>query len=118
MKAPIFFKILAYLDIDFQSCEQTVGQNGFSNFGLKVKRVNKTTRGFFGSVEQLVIADNSYQVSAQLWKKQGGEYRKLPYNFPASNLCDSLSQDSYVFPELAQVSDVDYPLPCPVEPVN
>lgn len=110
--------MFTYLDIEFQSCEQTLGQETFADFGLKVKRVNKTTRGFFGTVVLRVTADDSFQASAQLWKKQGGEYRKLPYNFPPGNLCDSLGKDIYVFPELAQVADIEYPVPCPMEPVN
>ena len=123
MKSKIFFqyfilKAFAYLDIEFQSVEQTIGQGSFSEFGLKVKRVNKTTKGFFGTVAQLVVVDDTFLAGAVLSKKQGGEYRKLPYNFPLTKICDTLEKDIYVFPELAEASDMPYPLPCPVQPVK
>ena len=111
-------KTFAYLDFEFQSIEQTVGQGSFSNFEVKVKKINKTTRGIFGTVVQHVEIDDTFLAGAFLSKKQGGEYRMLPYNFPLTKICDTLEKDIYVFPELAEASDMPYPLPCPVQPVN
>jgi Protein of unknown function (DUF1091) len=63
-------------------------------------------------------ADNTKQVEAKMWKKQGGEYRLLPFKLPAKNLCDFLNQDTIVIPDMVKVSNIPSPMPCPVPQVK
>lgn len=64
------------------------------------------------------MVDDTFLAGAILSKKQGGEYRMLPYNIPLTKMCDTLEKDIYIFPELAEASDMPYPISCPVQPVN
>ena len=69
MKSNILFryfilKTFAYVDIEFQSVEKTIGRETFSEFGLKFRRINKTTKGFFGIVKLLVVVDDTFLAGA------------------------------------------------------
>jgi hypothetical protein len=86
---------------------------------LKVKKLNKTHRGLIGSftVKSSEI-DNSVKVKAKLLKKQGGEYRLMPYNLPMKNICDFFNEDIVIVPELAKYSDIPQPVSCPLPAVS
>lgn len=86
---------------------------------LKVKKLNKTSRGIYGNISLLVNGfDNTMKCEAKMSHKQGGEYRRLPYRLPPKNLCDFLNEDTFFYPELVTVSDIPKPIPCPIEPVR
>lgn len=53
-------------------------------------------------------------------KKQGGEYRYLPYTIPPSPYCDALESDKYFYPEIAKYSDLpeDIRSNCPLATGN
>jgi hypothetical protein len=86
---------------------------------MKVKKLNKTTRGMAGSfIVKSADLDNNMQVLVQFWKKQGGEFRQMPYKFPSKNLCDFFNEDPHFIPGVFEVSNIPSPLPCPVPRVK
>jgi hypothetical protein len=109
---------MAYIDVDLRDMRQTLGKEVVDMSSLKVKKLNKTTRGIVGNfIIKATDVGNSMQVATQFWKKQGGEYRKLPYKLPSKNLCDFFNEDIYFIPEILKVSNVLSPLPSPVPSV-
>jgi len=82
--------------------------------GLKVRRENKT-RKIFGKIIYHSAFDNSHVVEMAAFKKQGGEYRLLPYKLAPQNFCDFFNTPSFkpYFDELTETTDFPYPLPCP-----
>lgn len=103
------------MEIEIQNAAQTFGdKDNFLDFSeLKVKKINKTTRGMFGKIIQHVTLDNSYTVSVNALAKQGGEYRPLPYKVE-KGACDFCKEDEFLYPELVATSDIPDPLPCPI----
>jgi hypothetical protein len=90
---------------------------GFS--GLRARKINKTTRGLVGTVEVVSSElDNESNLDVEIYMKQGGEYRKLPYNLPPRPTCDIISQDVLNYPEMVKVSDLPHPVPCPLPMVK
>lgn len=117
----LFLKVsssIAYFDLEFQRCEQLSGFKITDFRDMRVIKINKTTRGFKGTTVQHVALDNSYEVTAVFFKKQGGEYRNLPYRLPTSPFCTYMNEDTFAIPEVAAASDMVLPLPCPVLPVR
>jgi hypothetical protein len=99
--------------------KQLSGENIVDFSTLKVKKLNKTTRGIVGNIIiKAADVDNSLQVALQFWTKQGGEFRQLPYKLPPKNLCDFLNEDTMFIPGLVEVSNIPYPMPCPVPQVK
>lgn len=84
---------------------------------MKLKKFNKT-RAFSGEVNFKVEMDNSYEISAKVFKKQGGEYRLLPYKVDPTSFCDFFNSDDIAYPELVKLSDFEKPLICPMKAVN
>jgi hypothetical protein len=58
--------------------------------------------------------DDNTKVKITIYKKQGGEYRLMPYNFPLSDWCSAINNDPYVYPDVAKSSNISLPLDCPV----
>jgi hypothetical protein len=114
----LLLKITAYIDLEIQDFKQILGGQ-FSDFSnVRVKKLNKTTRGLFGNINLMVSDfDNSMQVEAKMSKKQGGEYRKLPYRLPPKKLCDFFNEDIFFYPDLVKTSNLPLPFPCPIKPV-
>jgi hypothetical protein len=110
---------MAYIDVEVREVKQISGKKFVDLTNLKVKKLNKTTRGIVGHFT-VKAADlgNNMQVAIQFWKKQGGEYRQLPYRLPSKNLCDYFNEDDIFMPEILKVSNVSSPLPCPVPQVR
>jgi hypothetical protein len=71
---------------------------------LKIKRVNKT-RVFYGKIVHHVEFDDTFIMTENILKKQGGEYRLLPFKVDATPACSFYQQDKVVYSELANVSD-------------
>jgi hypothetical protein len=84
-----------------------------------MKKVNKTTRALVGTF-QIIYPDFDNNVTAEvlLYKKQGGEFRKLPYNSPPKPICNALNDDIFLIPEFGAASDFPIPTPCPLVNVS
>jgi hypothetical protein len=98
--------------------------------GLKIRRMNKT-RKLMGDLIYHATLDNSYIGSAGIYKKQGGEYRLMPYTIsfivtrlivtkdasaytiPKMGFCDFLNADKYFVKDIVDASNYPYPFPCP-----
>lgn len=63
---------------------------------------------------QHVAADDTYMFSYFVSKKQGGEYRKLPFKLMPKGMCSFINEDEFFFPELNKYSDINLPVPCPL----
>lgn len=72
----------------------------------------------FGNITFNQLLDDSFTVVIETFKKQFGEYQKLPSFVAEKNLCDHFREDIYYFEELCEVSDLDYPPQCPFESVS
>ena len=72
----------------------------FADFSkLKVKKINRKhlVDGSFIYKEEL---SNEYNCSVELFKKQGGEYRKTAYKLPMKGCCDFYNTDTFLIPEM------------------
>jgi hypothetical protein len=96
---------------DFKQIE---GQESYDWSRLRIRKLNKTVRGFVGTIQAISSTiDNNWKVAIQLFKKQGGEYRKLPYNIAQQGFCDFVQHDEHFVPELTKAFKAPYPFPCP-----
>jgi hypothetical protein len=84
---------------------------------LKVRKMNKT-RKMAGNVTYHVPLDNSFITFSNLYKKQGGEYRLMPYTLPKEGFCDFMGSDKYFTADLVKASNFPYPFPCPFPAVS
>jgi hypothetical protein len=95
------------------------GTDLIDNTGVSVKRVNKTKiRAISGVSVHKIPLDDSIKVHVQFYVKQGGEYRKLPYNLPEKGFCKFQNEDEYIYKNFAASSDFPYPLICPLPAVS
>lgn len=114
----VFFQAFGYIEIELRDFKQFEGMEIADFTDFKVKKVNKTHRMLVGTSEVFAPDfDNSVQVEMQLYQKQGGEYRKLPYKISPKGSCDFFNEDEVLYPEIAAVSDVPNPMPCPMPQV-
>jgi hypothetical protein len=110
---------MAYIDVEVREFRQISGAEVVEFSALKIKKLNRTAQGMFINFTlKAADIDNDMQVAVKLSKKQGGEYRQLPYKLPPSDLCDFFNEDKYAMPDLVKVSNVPYPLPCPAPQVG
>lgn len=102
-----------------QHSEQLEGdKEKFIDFSsLKVKKLNQTFRALDGKVTYHIQLDNSFDLEGKFYKKQGGEYRILPYRLPRLGFC-AFIKDKFFYPDLAAVSDLPLPAPCPFTAVK
>lgn len=115
----MLFKTVAYIEVDWRQCEQINDDYSVFDFrGLKVKRINKTTRGLFGTAIYNVPMDNSYIFQGTASIKRGGQYKELPFRPPSKGFCKFIKDDSTFYPELATVSNFPFPMPCPLQNVR
>ncbi|KAL7020228.1 hypothetical protein ACKWTF_011423 [Chironomus riparius] len=86
---------------------------------LKVRKVNKT-RAIFGYISFFKPMGDGIELDAKALKKQGGEYRYLPYRLPRLPFCPFCSEDDYIYKQFALDSDLpeDIENHCPLEPGN
>lgn len=86
---------------------------------LKIRKDKESkTRKLYGNVSINTEMDNSYKETILLYKKQGGEYRKMPYKIPDKGICDLFNEGEYIYPELVAHSDFPNPMPCPLPAVS
>lgn len=107
--------MISFIEIILDRCVQLEGdrENFIDASNLKVKKLNRTTRGIVGNLTFHVPLDNSYLAEATVYKKQGGEYRLMPFRYPPTGLCTAVNTDKVWYPDFVKVSDLPYPMPCP-----
>lgn len=86
---------------------------------VRVKKVNKT-RSIVGYIFYYEPFGNNIKVEIRTLKKQGGEYRYMPYKQVPEAFCDVLAKDKYIYPDVAKHSDFpeDIERNCPLPAVN
>lgn len=75
-------------------------------------------RGIFGPVKLHGYIDNSFALRIEMYLKQGGEYRLMPFKIQNDHICDAYNGDSYFMPKIAAASNFTMPLPCPMSNVK
>lgn len=107
------------MEVELQRVEQIAIDKDdcidWTNF--KVRKVNKTARGLFGTAMHNIAIDNTYKAEVLISVKQGGEYRSMPYRLPKKGFCDFIEGETYFYPDIAKVSDFPKPLNCPMRKV-
>jgi hypothetical protein len=119
-KTSNLFLKFAYFDVEISHVEQPAGDKNFMDVSqLKVRKIPGTKiRAVYGPMIFRGPIDNSYICSIKIYAKQGNEYRLRPYSVPTKPACDLISQDPYIMPEVAKVSNMTLPVPCPVVNVS
>lgn len=108
----------AYIEIDIQKFDQRSGECLVDSTGLKIRKENKT-RKIFGKVVILQDVGNDVIAEIKLFKKSGSGYQLLPYRIPPKPFCDTINKGSYLYPEIAAMSDFpEQPIPCPLPKVR
>lgn len=98
---------------------------------LRVKKINRTTHVFLGDAITFVDFGNDYTVNhllnilnllikflkfkieANIYQKQGNQYRKMPYNIKKAKYCDFVANDIHFYDQLLEVSDFPAKGVCP-----
>lgn len=106
------------MEVILQYCEQLEGQEFLDWTNVKVKKLNKTTRGLDGSLIFHIPLDDSLEVEGRLYMKQGGEYRLLPYKSSKDGICSFVQADKFFYKEATAASDFEFPFPCPLPSVS
>lgn len=106
------------MDFEITYVEQFEGGEYMDWTSLKVKKINKTMRGLFGNHTTLIPFDNTFEADIIVFKKQGGEFRKLPYRIPRTKYCDVFVADIYFYQDLVASSDFPEVFPCPLPVVS
>lgn len=111
----------AYFEVEIQYIEQLDDKKFADISKLKVRKVDKIRR-VYGQVEFKISLDNSNTVEIIAFKKQGGEYRRLPYRIPSGRFCDFYEEgsqgDVMFYQHMANLSTLPYPAPCPYPNVS
>lgn len=95
-KAQDLFKP-AYFDVQLDRIEQLFADPEYCDWsGLKVRKVNKT-RSIIGEIKNFKPFGNDVMTEGKAYKKQGNEYRLLPFHLPQEPYCDIMSRDSNLF---------------------
>jgi hypothetical protein len=102
-----------------QKFEQTF-TNGIADLSkIRVRRINRTKeRGIFGICKINGPIDESYKYKITLYKKQGGQYRLMPYNFPLAEWCSAINNDPFIMPDIVKRSNMTLPIDCPISNVS
>ena len=86
--------VQSYFDVQmdrFEVMEQDTRYTDWSE--MKIRKVSKV-RSLIGHVKIEVPVGNNVLVEGKAYKKQGGEYRLMPYHVSPLPLCDYLGSDS------------------------
>lgn len=102
------------MDLDIQRTEQLNEPTYVDFTKVYLRKVNKT-RKMFGNVTLNIPIDNTFYAYGQLFRKQGGEYRLMPFRIPKMALCDFVSDEKLYYPELCEYSDFEDPFKCPLQ---
>lgn len=86
----------AYFDIQLDRFEQLYANLSICDFsGLKVRKVNKI-RSLIGKLIISEPMDRDILFVTKTYKKQGNEYRLLPYRIPSQPVCEALQNDGKI----------------------
>jgi hypothetical protein len=119
IKFCIFSLKFAYLDIELQRVVQTFGEDFIDVRNVKVKKVPGTkTRGLYGWTTFHGTIDNSFKAFCNIYVKQGGEYRLMPFKLLPQPICDFVNSEKTYVPEFVKVSNFTQPWSCPVSNVK
>lgn len=83
----------SYFDVDldrFEILEQDSSIIDWSS--LKIRKVNKN-RSLVGDMKVHATLDNDVIIQVKGYKKQGGEYRLMPYKVQPTPLCEFVEND-------------------------
>jgi hypothetical protein len=87
--------------------------------GVRVRKINKTAKAIVGTLKILAPKiDNTHTTDVQLYKKQGGQYRQLPFKSENAPACNTINADTFFYPEVVKHSDLLRPMPCPFPQVD
>lgn len=92
---PFFLINLAYSYFDLQMDRFEILEQDKSIFDwstVKVRKVGKN-RYLVGDIKFLITLDNDVTIQMKAFKKQGGEYRLMPYKIPPTPFCDFVKSD-------------------------
>ncbi|KAG5679007.1 hypothetical protein PVAND_008616 [Polypedilum vanderplanki] len=108
-----------YFEVNLDRFEILYENKSIWEWHLKVRKVNKT-RSIVGYVLTKVPIGDDFKSEGRLLKKQGGEYRYLPYGYPPTPKCTLMANDRYMYPDVAKNSDfpADVRNNCPDKPRN
>lgn len=82
----------AYFDVQIDRFEQVESDKSIVDFRIRVRKVNKT-RSLIGEVVIGKPSGDDIMFSAKCFKKQGNEYRLMPYRLPPQPMCQLLKHD-------------------------
>ncbi|KAG5676538.1 hypothetical protein PVAND_006364 [Polypedilum vanderplanki] len=114
------FKPKPYFELIMDRFETIFENKKYFEWNIKIKKINKTTRGIFGFAYFHVPIGNDIKFEGKVLKKQGGEYRYLPYGVKPEPICDLFANDKYIYPDMSKNSDMpaDIKNNCPMQPGN
>lgn len=86
-----------FFDIQIDRFEDIFTDPKYFNYStVKVRKVNKT-RSIVGEMVNLQPIGNDVLGGGNLYKKQGNEYRLMPYKVQMVPLCDALINDGEIY---------------------
>ncbi|KAL7037962.1 hypothetical protein ACKWTF_009419 [Chironomus riparius] len=110
---------MKFFEIILDCVEVLVETPEIAEWHVHVRKINKT-RSLVGYMEFKIPMGNDNKAEYKLLRKQGGEYRYMPYSVPPLPFCEFLSKDKYFYPDVANNSDFpeDLEASCPLSPGN
>jgi hypothetical protein len=103
--------------VEIKHVEQVSNATYLDYKGLKIRK-HEGVRKIFGNVTHHIEMDNSYVALIDLFIKQGGEYRLLPYKLKKSPLCDFYRDDTFFYEEMTKMISYPFPFVCPFKTVS
>jgi hypothetical protein len=87
--------------------------------GVRVRKINKTAKAIVGTIQiHAPDLNNKNSIEVQLYRKQGGQYRQLPFKSENTPACDAVNADAFFYPDVVKHSDLLRPMPCPFPQVD
>lgn len=84
----------SYFDVQLDRFEQLYADPEYGDWsGIKVRKVNKT-RSIIGEMKFFKPIGNDMIMEGLSYKKQGNEYRLMPYHRAKEGFCDVLASES------------------------
>lgn len=85
--------VVSYFDVQIDRFEVLFQNTSFFDWsGLKVRKIQKI-RSIVGEIDFFVPIGNDIMFSGLAYKKQGGEYRLMPYKVQPTPFCDFIKKD-------------------------